>query len=57
MEDEDEENDDDDDFFCLAHFWGNIQSYLSVTLHYNSWLNNCYCQLPLLSASFSTLAR
>ena len=44
-------------FFCLAHLWGNIQSYLSVTLHYNSWLNNCYCQLPLLSASFSTLAR
>ena len=26
-------------FFCLAHLWGNIQSYLSVTLYYNSWLN------------------
>ena len=26
-------------FFCLAHLWGNIQSNLSVTLYYDSWLN------------------
>ena len=26
-------------FLCLAHIWDNIQSYLSVTLYYNSWLN------------------
>ena len=44
-------------FFCLAHLWGNIQSYLSVTLYYNSWLNCWNCLLPLLSASFSTLVR
>ena len=44
-------------FLCLAHLWGNIQSYLSVTLYYNSWLNCWNWLLPLLSASFSTLAR